>query len=103
MSKTRRMQYDEIDLLTYRMENIEKRLDHMESLILKGNGTNNNMSSELLHMMFDMMKQQVRMVEPPKPTPHVEQSSKDAVTSHAEPTKTNFDNISCMARRRTIV
>ena len=97
------MQYDEIDLLTYRVENIEKRLDHMESLLLKSNSTNNNnnnISSELLHMMFDMIKQQVRIGEHPKTHQPMEQQG---TTNDAEPEKSNFDKISCMARRRTIV
>jgi len=108
-SKARQVAIDENDLMHYRLDALEKRLDSIEALVhgkLMTSGTD-KISSELLQMMFDMMKQNMRPhnqelspsddAAPPTTKSHgsVQKSSGDDLAG--------FDTAACMARRRTIV
>jgi hypothetical protein len=97
-----------VDLLMYRLDLLEKRLENIELMLHKPN--NNGPSSEILHILLDMIKQQQ----------HTQLLPNQAVMQHnnnvpaCPPAKDNdakvehtpgdsFDSITCIGRRRTVV
>jgi hypothetical protein len=50
---------DEMDLLSYKIDVLERRLDTIEKMImnLQGNSKGSDLNAELLHLLMDMIKQ----------------------------------------------
>jgi hypothetical protein len=109
MSKLRQ---GNVDLLMYRMDMIEKRLDAIESLVHSKSG---NPSSEILHLLLDVIKQQSG-----HPATHLLTSASTTMTQSPSQIKAvmhdkagddnlerkpgdSFDALTCMGRRRTVV
>lgn len=116
--KPRQPAFEESDLVNYKLDALEKRIDNIESLLHNKLMTNNGggLSSELLHMMFDMMKTQINPAVVSVPLSSVAATSATAtngLTNAATTTASDkeskkdemgtFDTAACMARRRTVV
>lgn len=110
-SKFRTGKYDETDLIHYKLETLEKRLDHIENLVHTKLGNQSQQgSTELVHLLMDMLRQQTGMQAPAAAkrdaSPSASHANKDnqaAAASAQEDPAASFDTASCMARRRTII
>lgn len=93
--------FKNVDLVMYRLDMIEKRIEHLEALLhsKSGQGT----SSEVLHLLVDMIKQQNNSVKQQHiPTSTSQKDMPDEENKTPEQTKESFD-LACMGRRRTMV
>lgn len=95
-----------VDLLMYRMDLLEKRLDHLESMLHK---SGNNPSSEIMHFLLDMVKQQTGLmsnqrgpVEPVATEIHTHNHDEKEKPLRTVPGD-SLDAVSCLGRRRTVV
>lgn len=93
--QTKSSQHSELDYILYRLDHIERRLDNIEQ------SSKSNISTELLHVLLDLVKKQ-------NDQPLPQRQPSEAKATHAnkgkdEDESNSFDSISCMARRRTVV
>lgn len=105
MSKLKSRAFDEFDILNYKLETLEKRLDNLEALIHKQHGNSTN--ADILHLLLDMIKQQtLQPQQAQQQSVPVATAVAEAIASKAQQTpstlESSFDSLTCMGRRRTL-
>lgn len=89
------------DFIMYRLDLLEKRIDQIEQAIRNGSNGNNT-TTELLHIILDMIKHQSRPVKPVEGK-KIHKEKDEQVDSTQEQDLGAFEALACMARRRTII
>lgn len=93
---TKKLQSDEFELLQYKLDLLDRRLDKLEQAIHSKATGNNNVNSELLQMMMVLMRQHIPVQE----TQNVPMKQQPIIEPHA--TTSTGDLMDAFARKRTM-
>lgn len=75
---------DETDLLSYKVDVLERRIDNIERILLNGQTSKNDVNTELLHMLLEMIKQQNNPTPFVTPEPSRERASSPPKRTEAD-------------------
>lgn len=89
----------EIDILNVKLEQIEKRLDHLERMVMTGQVQGNN--NDLVHLLIDMLRTK-ETKEVIKESKKSEQPNEDTEEAPEGITKDIFSGLA-LGRRRTLI
>ncbi len=94
-------------IVDMRIENLEKRIDHLERMILNSSShrgsSSESINTELLNIVLNMVRQQAQPPPPPQPQPQQQQPSVTTDTKSSLPEgQHHATNNLFFARRRVI-